>query len=1262
MRALDLLSKITPFLFLICTFQTNVSFSQCTSNVTLTSQEDVDKFDCATVGGNLIISGADIVDLDPLFTGTALTTVTGSVVVDNCPILTNLTGLDGITSIGGNFQISNCASLISFGSFGFQLQTIGSFFIFNNLPNLDNITQLGFLTTVGSSITFQNACGITDFNGFNNLTSCPIVQFSETDLGSINGFNGLGEVGYLNINNNSKLVSVSGFSNLTKIVPTSVNGNVWEWLQIANNTALTNYTAHPNLTSVPRVNFIGNSNLSDCCFILDVIINQPIQLIVGGNGGGCGSAAEINAPPTLTACPSNQTLPTSDGVCFSSFNLTNPIGADNCDFLSLTAIITNGDGSNITNGPVSGGATTNYALVPGTSTFEFTATDMTGKTTSCTTTITVNDTGFPEFTEELPTDLTIFTAAGSCEATHNVTFPQGSDNCAIASTELAAFVEGMSPVYVNFSPVIGQTYNIDLAPGTYVVEASIRDANGFADLTRTNLTVIDNVQPTISGIPSDVTISCDDSFPSIPNPGVSDNCDSNPSISVTSSLAMGECELGAAAEIHEYRWTAEDNAGNMQEAEWKVTVISDFSFDLGEDIILCDESFYTIDPGNIGMTYEWSNGNSNQTNTITNSGTYSVTITSNNGCCYADELVVTFDSSPNAEATGGTLSCTAGNVLIEGSSSTAGVSYSWTGPGGFTSNDQNPSVESIGTYTLTVSTVNGCTATATAVVEADTDVPDASATGGIINCSITSTTIMGESATAGVTFTWSGPDGFSSTMQNPQVNNAGIYSLLVTASNGCTSIATAEVIADIMGPELDIEADNIDCNSPSSQAMVSSDQNIVSYSWTGPDGFSSIESTPQLEAVGTYTLIATGENGCTNSQQITITGDFTEPQLSTIGGILSCTANAVQIEASSSDQGITYSWTGPDNFSSNLQSPEVSQPGTYTVTATGTNGCSSSADAIVESDNDLPDVSATGGTIDCNNSSVILVGSTTTENATISWNGPNGFSTDNPMPEAFFPGLYTFTVTTSGGCSAFKTVEVIDDTKIPDLSVVLGEVDCENETRSFSLTTDANNPSFIWEGPEGYASVDQNPVIGALGTYAVTVTSSNGCTVDGIIAVTESVTYTSEISVEGNQASISISGGTGPFVITWDNGQVGEMATDLTAGEHIVTVIDGLGCIKEFTFEIMPSNTVEFQTSFDISIYPNPAFDVIYVDITALSELPKRIEVINSQGEIVEVLSQKANWQNGRVTLNLTRLPSGIYFMRMLNETNKQTLKFIKAD
>ena len=157
--------------------------------------------------------------------------------------------------------------------------------------------------------------------------------------------------------------------------------------------------------------------------------------------------------------------------------------------------------------------------------------------------------------------------------------------------------------------------------------------------------------------------------------------------------------------------------------------------------------------------------------------------------CIRDRVILD-DEAPGATATGGTLTCTTTSIMLTGNGN---GSFSWSGPNGFNSQDQNPTVSAAGTYVLTVTGSNGCTSTDNAEVILDDEAPGATATGGTLTCATTSIMLTGS---GNGSFSWTGPNGFNSQDQNPTVSIAGTYVLTVTGANGCTSIDEAEVILD----------------------------------------------------------------------------------------------------------------------------------------------------------------------------------------------------------------------------------------------------------------------------------------------------------------------------------------------------------------------------------------------------------------------------------------------------------------------------------
>ncbi|MBP6641814.1 MAG: SBBP repeat-containing protein, partial [Flavobacteriales bacterium] len=182
--------------------------------------------------------------------------------------------------------------------------------------------------------------------------------------------------------------------------------------------------------------------------------------------------------------------------------------------------------------------------------------------------------------------------------------------------------------------------------------------------------------------------------------------------------------------------------------------------------------------GTAGVDFAWSasnggnivSGANTATPTVNAAGTYTLTVSnSQSGCSATDAVAVSMNTTaPNATASGaGELTCSVTLLNLDGGSTTPGATFSWSSANGFSSADEDVIVNAAGTYVLTVTNpANGCTNTANVVVTLNNTVPGATAQGGVLNCNVSSIMLVG---TGNGTFAWSGPNGFSSTVQNPNV-------------------------------------------------------------------------------------------------------------------------------------------------------------------------------------------------------------------------------------------------------------------------------------------------------------------------------------------------------------------------------------------------------------------------------------------------------------------------------------------------------------
>ncbi len=532
-----------------------------------------------------------------------------------------------------------------------------------------------------------------------------------------------------------------------------------------------------------------------------------------------------------------------------------------------------------------------------------------------------------------------------------------------------------------------------------------------------------------------------------------------------------------------------------------------------------------------GATFSWSgpgivSGGNTATPTVNAVGTYILTVTDpSNGCTSTCSAAVTLDDTPPDCDAGADkeLTCTILSVTLDGSSTTQGATFSWSGPGIVSGgNTATPTVNAVGTYILTVTDPsNGCTSTCSAAVTLDDTPPDCDAGADKeLTCTILSVTLDGSSTTQGATFSWSGPGIVSGgNTATPTVNAVGTYILTVTdPSNGCTSTCSAAVTLDDTPPDCDAGADKeLTCTILSVTLDGSSTTQGATFSWSGPGIVSGGNTaTPTVNAVGTYILTVTDpSNGCTSTCSAAVTLDDTPPDCDAgADKELTCTILSVTLDGSSTTQGATFSWSGPGIVSGgNTATPTVNAVGTYILTVTDpSNGCTSTCSAAVTLDDTPPDCDAGADKeLTCTILSVTLDGSSTTQGATFSWSGPgivSGGNTATPTVNAV--GTYILTVTDpSNGCTSTCSAAVTLDDTPPDCDA---GADKELTCTILSVTLDGSSTTqgatFSWSGP-GIVSGGNTatPTVNAVGTYILTVTDpSNGCTSTCSAVVTQDIT------------------------------------------------------------------------------------------------------------------------------------------------------------
>ncbi|SRX54341.1 T9SS type A sorting domain-containing protein [Aequorivita sp. CIP111184] len=281
-----------------------VGFGQCpVGPITLSSQADVDAFATTYPGcthpQGLIINGSDIEDLSPLSMITEIGVVNqGGFEIINNPLLTDLTGLENLTSISyGNFVIENNPQLTNVTALLGLSGAIGYSIIVKDNPALTSLIGLDNITNPGDDdLHIENNDLLTNLNGLQNITGADDILIINNDgLTDLAGLNSISNTGSVIIRDNINLENFNGFQSLTNIVG----------LEIENNPILSDISAFSNtaLSEYGNLLISGNPMLSECsiapiCFIL---ANNQGAIIIENNGSGCNTQTEVEA--NCPTCP-----------------------------------------------------------------------------------------------------------------------------------------------------------------------------------------------------------------------------------------------------------------------------------------------------------------------------------------------------------------------------------------------------------------------------------------------------------------------------------------------------------------------------------------------------------------------------------------------------------------------------------------------------------------------------------------------------------------------------------------------------------------------------------------------------------------------------------------------------------------------------------------------------------------------------------------------------------------------------------------------
>lgn len=576
-------------------------------------------------------------------------------------------------------------------------------------------------------------------------------------------------------------------------------------------------------------------------------------------------------------------------------------------------------------------------------------------------------------------------------------------------------------------------------------------------------------------------------------------------------------------------------------------------------------------------TYLWNTGANTPQITGLAAGTYTATVTDANGCTTAASCNVGFwnegiwlmDTSTNVTCYG----YNNGTAHVSAMSGQPPYTYIWSN--GATTQDVVGLAP--GTYTVTVSDVNGCSNQRAVTITQPTQLV-CTATSVPMNCGLLgSATISATGGTPAYSYLWS--NGQTTTTISV---TAGTYTATVTDANGCTCSSSVTVGNNSNNLTVTTTVNSsAGCTvGGSATATVTGGSGTYTFLW---DNGQTTATATNLSA-GQHVVTATdGASGCQGSGQVNIPS---APPLSVSTAVntnATCnTGGSATATPAGGQAPYTYDWSndGPDNPDNDPQTVTGLIAGTYTVTVTDAGGCTATATVVITQ------LQGPGVTVTVNSNATCVTGGSATANATgtgpftYHWSYNNiNTATASDLP----PGDYTVTVTDANGCMISGSAH-ISQTGAPT-AVITGSSpsSCSNNTGSATVgVTGGTGPyTYDWsnDGPDNPDN-DAATVTGiGAGTYTVTVTDANGCTTTAQVSIASSLPPTVVITASTNatcsspgSATASVSGGTGPYTYLWSDMETTQTAVNLFAGTYTVTVTDAAQCTATASVTIGSTN------------------------------------------------------------------------------------------
>lgn len=954
------------------------------------------------------------------------------------------------------------------------------------------------------------------------------------------------------------------------------------WSNGQTTVAATNLTAGVYTVSV--------ADATGCTRIESITISEPAEITVQFNvlNVACNSTnnGSATATPSQGVSPfvyewstnaNGQTTQTATGLTAGTYTvtITDDDGCEAIDVVTVgqnAAITLNVTGTNTTcNSGQNGTATANAN--GGTPPLQYTwSSNANGQTTQTATGLTAGTytVSVTDITGCLQTQSIVITEPAAISVQFNVS--NVACNSANNGSATATPSQGTSPYTYEWNNGQMTQTATGLSAATYIV--TITDSNGCEAID--NVVVAQNASITlgVSGTNTTCNSGQDGTATATANggtPPLQYTWSDGQSTTMATGLAAGT-----------YTVSVTDITGCIETQSVIVGEPSAINVQFNVSNVACNSTnngSATATPaqGSSPYSYNWdagANGQMTQTATGLAAGTYTVTITDDDGCQAIDNVTVAQNAAITLNVTGTNTTCNSGQngaATANANGGTPPLQYTWT-PNANGQTTQTITGLSAGTYTVSVTDITGCLQTQSVTIT-EPDAISVQFNVSNVGCSSTNNgtaTATPSQGTSPYTYNWN--DGQMT--QTATGLSAATYIVTITDSDGCIAIDNVTVTQNA-AITLSTSGSITTCNGGqdgSAVATASGGTPPLQYNWSTNANGQTTATVTGLTA-GTYTVSVTDVTGCLQTESVTVT----EPTAGTIQfnvTNVSCDGTNNGTASASPSQGSTpfsFEWDTNANGQTTQTATGLSV-GTYTVTITDNDGCET-IDNVTVNQNAAISLNVSSSNTTCNSGqdgTATATGSGGTPPLQYTWSAnANGQTT--PTATGLTAGTYTVAVSDVTGCLQTQSVTVGEPAVVTiQFNVINAPCDGTNNGEATANPSQGNTPfTYVWSA-NANGQTTQTATGLLAGTYTVTVTDNDGCVTidDVIVSQNSSIALTingSDVTCYSGQdgmATATASGGTPPFQYIWSNAQTTIVATNLTVGTYTVSVSDATSCIR----------------------------------------------------------------------------------------------------